>query len=87
MLNDPQSKCSEDEKKKLEDQIYALRRKAKRIEENNRRGNKRFRRQSQRIQDHLKTITNEEIALVLKADSDIGHIIMENLDIKGQAST
>lgn len=87
LLNDPQSKCSEDEKKKLEDQIYALRRKAKRIEENNRRGNKRFRRQSQRIQDHLKTITNEEIALVLKADSDIGHIIMENLDIRGQAST
>ena len=87
LLKDPKSEYSEEKKKKLEDRMYALRRKAKRIEENNTKTNKRFRNQSRKIKEHLKTIANEEIALVLKADSDIGYIIMENLDIRGQAST
>lgn len=61
-------------------------RKAERIRKNNTRGRKSFARQSRKIQAHLEGLINEEIALVLKTDQNIGHIVMEDLDIRGAAS-
>lgn len=77
---------SPQEKKACEERTYSLLRKAERIRKNNTRGRKSFARQSRKIQAHLECLINEEIALVLKTDQNIGHIVMEDLDIRGAAS-
>ncbi len=77
---------SPQEKKVCEERTYSLLRKAERIRKNNTRGRKSFARQSRKIQAHLEGLINEEIALVLKTDQNIGHIVMEDLDIRGAGS-
>lgn len=86
LLRESKLEDSPQQRKKLEERMYYLKRRARRIEKNNIKTNKRFHRQSEKIHERLKCMANEEIALVLDADPDIGHLVLEELEFRGQVS-